>query len=64
MGTPWQFGWDQEMVPPLIMKANPVVDFLCSRSPPQSASQYLGFPWMVLHRIVIVTYLINIERLV
>ncbi len=32
----------QEMAPPLIMKTNPVVDLLFSRSPPQSASQYLS----------------------
>jgi len=31
----------QEMASPLIMKTNPVVDLLFSRSPPQSASQYL-----------------------
>ncbi len=30
----------QEMAPPPIMKTNPVVDLLSSRSPPQSASQY------------------------
>jgi hypothetical protein len=30
----------QEMAPPPIMKTNPVVDLLFSRSPPQSASQY------------------------
>ncbi len=30
----------QEMTPPPIMKTNPMVDLLSSRSPPQSASQY------------------------
>jgi hypothetical protein len=30
----------QEMAPPPIMKTNPVVDLLSSKSPPQSASQY------------------------
>jgi len=30
----------QEMAPPPIMKTNPMVDLLSSRSPPRSASQY------------------------
>jgi hypothetical protein len=57
----------QEMVPPPIMKTNPVVDLLSSRLHQLNPHHNIqAFPWMVLHRIVIsfVKYLANIERFV
>jgi hypothetical protein len=56
----------QEMAPPPIMKLNPMVDFLSSRSPPESASQYPSISLDGVARIVIsfTTYLANIERFV
>ncbi len=56
----------QEMAPPPIIKTNPVLHLLSTRSPPHSASQYPRTPWMVFHQIVIsfAMYLANIERFV